>query len=111
MIEIDRAMADEASTLAEFEEFLLDNGYEPTQQNLEDEYAKQIMTVEDQIAYFTEVTDSGYTAGMTVLKYNADYMLDTGAITQDQYDYYMEYAVDASLLEDAYDLMVSLGYR
>ncbi len=105
LTQIDRAIAEEATILEEFEAFLLDNGYEPSEQNLKDEYLKQIMTAEDQVKYFTEVGDDGLTEAMKILGYNAQYMLDTGAITQEQYDYYMENAVDSSIIVDAYELM------
>lgn len=99
----ERAQNEKDTILGEFKTFLNDNGYEPTDNNLQDEYLKEIFNAKEQSAYFMPESD-GTSEIQKDLFDNARYLLSVGGITQEEYDFFINNAVDNSLIEDVLKL-------
>ena len=93
----ERAQRNKEAILAEHKAYLNDNGYEPNESQLEDEYLKEIFNAREQVEYFTP-GENGLSPMEEILFDNARYMLSVGGINQAEYDDFVANAVDNSFI-------------
>lgn len=96
---VEAAKSDKEGTIASLKQFLNENGYEPSDAQLEFEYDnKPIFTVDEQLALF-EATDGGVGPMQQEFIKIANYLLSLEIITQEECDNFIANGFDGSYVE------------